>query len=113
MSAHRTLSASAELNVLTLSRACEQESHTLGKHCLNNLRVNVVQYLQRVVLCAVLAGLASFRRLDDELGEFVVHPLVPVLCVSEIAGCTVPGRRTAGSATALVGIAAQRDQRGS
>ena len=113
MSAHRTLSASAELNVLTLSRACEQESHTLGKHCLNNLRVNVVQYLQRVVLCAVLAGLASFRRLDDELGEFVVHPLVPVLCVSEIAGCTVPGRRTAGSPTALVGIAAQRDLRGS
>ena len=113
MSAHRTLSASAELNVLTLSRACEQESHTLGKHCLNNLRVNVVKYLQRVVLCAVLAGLASFRGLDHELGEFVVHSLVPFLCVSEICVseiCTV----SAGlAATASVGIAARRERRGS
>ena len=69
-----------------------------------------MQYLQRRLLCAVLAGLANFRRLGDELGEFVVHSLVPFLCVAEFVAeiCTVAGL----AATASVGIAARRERLG-
>ena len=71
-----------------------------------------MQYLQRRLLCAVLAGLASFRGLDHELGEFVVHSLVPFLCVAEFVAeiCTVSAGLVA---TASVGIAARRERLGS
>ena len=72
-----------------------------------------MQYLQRRLLCAVLAGLASFRGLDDELGEFVVHSLVPFLCVVEICVAEICTAPAGSAATASVGIAARRERLGS
>ena len=72
-----------------------------------------MQYLQRRLLCAVLAGLASFRGLDDEFGEFVVHSLVPFLCVSEICVSEICAVSAGLAATASVGIAARRERLGS
>ena len=60
-----------------------------------------------------LAGLASFRGLDDELGEFVVHSLVPFLCVAEICVAEICTVSAGLAATASVGIAARRERLGS